>query len=314
MINFMVDKGYVLCNKRGLYKLIKAVEDNQSPVGSDEWGARGRPKKESAKRKHCASEVIMPLNTQLKMTNIKGSPTMINPSRFHFDGPNGVYEKEQLYDDKIFGNRTSEEQSNSTTMKLIAEQGDGFDRDSLLGRRGWKGKHMLRMIPVKFCDNLESLFTCSGPISLDGETIDICTYIGKVDSDLRVDRALNIGPPSLERVYRLYFPLRAFPPPENLNDISQSANFARVRDYLYHKNGMKCIGYGGGNKNERIFKCKSPDEQSVELIREKGKQSCPYGFTVRWDKYGFYIHLLGGQNRSTNCGCPWHCCKHFWQM
>lgn len=171
-----------------LNKLIKAVEDNQSPVGSDEWGARGRPKKESAKRKQCASDVIKPLNTQLKMTNIKGSPTMIHPSRFRFGL--GVYEKEKLYDDKIFGSRTSE-QSNSTTMKLIAEQGDGFDRASLLGRRGWKGKHMLRMIPVKFCDNLESLFTCSGPISLDGETIDICTYIGKVDSDLRVDRALK---------------------------------------------------------------------------------------------------------------------------
>lgn len=105
MINFMVDKGYVLCNKRGLYKLIKAVEDNQSPVGSDEWGARGRPKKESAKRKHCASEVIMPFNTQLRMTNLKGSPSFVYPSRFHFDGPNGVYEKEQLYDDKIFGSR-----------------------------------------------------------------------------------------------------------------------------------------------------------------------------------------------------------------
>ena len=47
MIRFMVQGGYVLCKEKCLSDLVRRVEVDHLPVGSDKWGKQGRPTNEA---------------------------------------------------------------------------------------------------------------------------------------------------------------------------------------------------------------------------------------------------------------------------
>ena len=52
----MVQGGYVLCQEKCLSDLVRTVEVDCLPVGSDEWRKQGRPTNEAAAKKTIASE------------------------------------------------------------------------------------------------------------------------------------------------------------------------------------------------------------------------------------------------------------------
>ena len=59
-----------------------------------------------------------------------------------------------------------------------------------------------------------------------------------------------------------------------------------------------------GEERETLFKVFSCKENKRGI--EKAK--CPFKFQVRWDKHGYFVHLLTSLNWHQACGCPWHCC------
>jgi len=247
MIRFMVQEGYVLCKEKCLTDLVRKVEVDHLPVGSDEWRKRGRPTNRAAAH-------------------------------------NRIYK--QCDDDRIF----------CRDMKSISElihtdMGQPAIKDRLLYRyeKGWKDNVLLWLIPIRFRDSLDNLS------KLKAQHIDICTYIG-YSNDMHVrDRSKK----SLDRTYRLYFPPQHFPPPKNLNDGGNSIEFAKVRAHIREGSRVFC----NGGKNEKIFTCNTNYK-----ARHIGP-SCPFGFTVRWDRHGFYIHLLSHLSMYENAGCPFHCCS-----
>ena len=273
MIRFMVQNGYVLCNIKCLYDLVRSTEVDRDPVGSDNWGKRGHPTDEDIEQKQIASEKL----------------------------DSGVIR----FDNKIFGRGRKGSNKLQSIRELSVEEnskGNGSIsaiRDSVMRRNGWKDKVVLRLIPVRFYDDLEELFNMPYMELLHKEQdIDICFYIGH-----------HVNHPDYNpagRVYRLYFPSnkmpndKNFPPPANLNDGGNSIEFAKLKRNIMKNSHVFCRR---GSKNERVFTC--------DRNYKNGQHgpSCPFGFTVRWDKYGFYIHLLSNVNTFTNRGCPWHCCS-----
>ena len=270
MIRFMVQNGYVLCNIKCLYDLVRSTEVDRDPVGSDNWGKRGHPTDEDIEQKQIASEKL----------------------------DSGVIR----FDNKIFGRGRKGSNKLQSIRELSVEEnskGDGSIsaiRDSIMSRNGWKDHLVLQLIPVRFYDDLEELFNVPY-MGHKVQNIDVCFYIGH-----------HVNHPDYNparRVYRLYFPSNEmnddnFPPPTNLNDGGNSIEFAKLKRNIMKKSHVFC---NGGSKNERVFTC--------DRNYKNGQHgpSCPFGFTVRWDKYGFYIHLLSNVNTFTNRGCPWHCCS-----
>ena len=308
MMQFMVQEGYVLCGMNCLYELVRRTEVHRMPVGSDEWGRRGHPTKIATGYKNVASEKICDIKDHRPNTY------QVVPDRFSkiiYSNINAKEPADIRYDDRIFGrgmNSSFELQTISELAKdELAESGNSDTdaepaiRKSVLDRKGWKDSIVLQMIPMKFRDNLEDL----NPYSRE-QRLDVCSYIGYSINYPRSSRSDNllfqdvVHDELLDRTYRLYFSSRSFPPPSNLDDGGNSIEFVKLKCHIREVARVFC---NGGSKEERVFTCSS------NYKREHNQPSCPFGFTVKWDKYGFYIDLLSHPHRYTCRGCPWHCCK-----
>lgn len=254
MICFMVQEGYVLCKEKCLTDLVRRVEVNHLPVGSDEWSKRGRPTKRAA------------------------AQNWMDSKRYN--------------DDKIFRRDVK-----SISDFRYKQNGLPMIRKSrLLDRKGWIDHVMMWMIPIRFCDSLENL------PKLKPQHIDICTYIGYSNDIYGIDEETFEEIVCGTNISRLYFPPQHFPPPKNLNDGGNSIEFAKVRLHIREASHVFC----NGGKNEKIFTC-DKNYKTGHI-----GPSCPFGFTVRWDRHGFYIHLSSTNQKYSirgNAGCPFHCCS-----
>ena len=118
-------------------------------MGSDNWGKRGHPTNEATAQKHIASEKLD--------SSIKSGYVWKSPHRF-IDHP------VIRFDNKIFGRGRKGSNKLQSIRELSVEEnskGNGSIsaiRDSIMSRNGWKDHLVLRLIPVRFYDDLEELF------------------------------------------------------------------------------------------------------------------------------------------------------------
>ena len=170
----------------------------------------------------------------------------------------------------------------------------------------WNGRIVFRfLIPVSFGCDLDLFF--KKETDIDGsiyygkarkhmKTIDICSYIGSEIADEELFY-------SDDRIFRLYFDQETYTPPENIDEAGSSSIFEKLRNEIRavsQRYGSCVICKGNGNNhNEKVFIC---------LAKHKGTAKCPFRFTVRWDKHGYYIHLMARPSVHCN-GCPFHLCK-----
>ena len=108
-------------------------------------------------------------------------------------------------------------------------------RKNVLRRKGWKDSLVMRMIPVKFQDDLEKLadphYTMYHQIDLD-----VCLYVGYCRNYphhiSRLDKILlpdYVEDELLKRTYRLYFCPKDFAPPVNLIEGGKSVEFSKLK-------------------------------------------------------------------------------------
>ncbi|KAL9182702.1 hypothetical protein ACHAXT_013354 [Thalassiosira profunda] len=128
------------------------------------------------------------------------------------------------------------------------------------------------------------------------------------------------------RIARLYFDPATYPPPRNEDGSCDSAVFGRLRNCIEAaaERGTSPVVCNGGNKSEKRFRCrtfyrkkcracrtlKRKCDECREIDGQKhpwGKWSCVFGFSVKWDSFGYYIPLLKSILPECNKGCAWHC-------
>lgn len=180
-------------------------------------------------------------------------------------------------------------------------------RLDVLRESGWRGHIRLMVIPIRTCDWARIGFVLARQRP---KLIDICSYIG----------AGGLGPYwSLHGVeppyqpFRLYFDPAEYPPPLDLDKGGKGPVFDKLRSYIrdISARDLSPVFCNGGNSKYRSkeFACKSKF-RNVDGKRKR----CPFYFQVRWDDYGYYIHLHRICKMSHclikhNCGSAWHCCK-----
>ena len=175
----------------------------------------------------------------------------------------------------------------------------------------WRGKIILCHAKI----TPSELIRCElAPLIQDRlEDADICYYLGAETNY----REMCIG----TEVCRLYFDPKMFPPPPISESADQWPHTETLREYIklkaYHCGSpVICKGSNKGTR-ERIFCCQKCYRASLAnrcqpKLGFKGRISCPFLFTVRWDIVGFYIHLFDfGADRTTfTAGCGFHHCEH----
>ena len=169
-------------------------------------------------------------------------------------------------------------------------------RCNLQEKRGWKASIIFTQVIL--VPNGEK---CTGKKFLavfarnHRPSLDICSYIGSQG-----------GPEAGGRCYyyRIYFNPTEFPPPrKGLEDGAFEELKSRIR--AVSKESGSPVFCNGGNGAEKTFTC------AHNSRNKRGNSShCPFRFTVRWDKHGYYVHLkdLFGM-RVQSSGCPWHLCN-----
>ena len=71
-------------------------------------------------------------------------------------------------------------------------------------------------------------------------------------------------------------------------------------EYMANLGGSPVVCTGGSSNCEKRFKCKV----SYRKRERKGESKrCIFNFTAKWDKHGYYIHLLSESRRYCNNGC-----------
>ncbi|EJK75862.1 hypothetical protein THAOC_02401 [Thalassiosira oceanica] len=165
----------------------------------------------------------------------------------------------------------------------------------LIGKRCWKGQLFL---PV--------LFYWDGDVPGSSADLDKEVYFSNIVEDFGDCRARDHNGDD-----RMYF--TRFDPPENIEDISSSQSFIKLREFIKKSSSDQCglvISSNGGSKRDDRhvwFGCRScifDYPSSLRLKEKKAKKTsnyCPFGFQLRWDDKGYYIHL-------KNSSCPWHTC------
>ena len=133
-----------------------------------------------------------------------------------------------------------------------------------------------------------------------------------LDKDVYFQNIVNFGE------YRLHYHnnddrlyLTRFDPPENMEDISSSRSFIKLKEFIkkdFKWSVWTCYFVFGGSKraDQHVwFGCRSCIfNNPCTLTGKKAKKTsnyCPFGFQLRWDDKGYYIHL-------KNSSCPWHTC------
>lgn len=270
MIRFMVQKGYVPCTAKTVYKFVHQVEEEGLTVGYyDEWsGQRGRPTKSSvARRKRLSS-------WWGKRETFRRGKTLAQYLR---------------------------------PEKRVLDWSHDNARKNLQGREAWKGSIKFNwLVPIKAGDDLDHLFQLQEPNQELGYhdpwrwypnlrqrlfEVDICSYMGRRWSWEK-------------GIHRLYFSPTTYPPPKQSTDTSGNCMvFNKLRGMIREasrKDGSPVFCNGG--VNEKVFICEANG-------RTHNDNWCPFRFTLRWDEYGYYINLMTKDKEKVVCnGCPFHLC------
>ena len=194
--------------------------------------------------------------------------------------------------------------------EVIGNKNGNFGEISKDGTKGWKGIVRFYVIPVEFgnADLIEKaglLYFEEGPHYNMLACLDICQYIGSRQY-LGIHRQYcENGKKSGDRTCKLYFPPSLFPPPIDMDSGGSNSTFCKLKSYIElvsEKEGSPVVCVNGQKeKHFKVFSCKE-NKRGIE------KAKCPFKFQVRWDKHGYFVHLLTSLNWPQACGCPWHCC------
>ena len=226
-------------------------------------------------------------------------------------------------------------------MLGLGYEGD-YVRQGIRDKVSWKGSIVLGVSPTStvYYDPGSMLCSC---------TIDICSIIGNTDIAAKIDPAMhndanvNINysrskkwkqlckkenlPPlkwdkrkiedsekMRERITKLYFDRRTFPPPKN--GLDDNIVFGHLRNYIElsaKRCGSPVVCNGNGHhSNERRFRCRRWYRRRNQQLKERrvyNKVSCTFTFSVKWGRFGYYIPLLENRDQWYNYGCGWHCCQ-----
>jgi hypothetical protein len=131
-----------------------------------------------------------------------------------------------------------------------------------------------------------------------------------------------VDPALKRRIAKLYFPPKKFAPPTN-NDPDRVVlcNLRKCIRQAAADGGSPVICIGQSNPNEMRFRCKhwyrrrktkAYDGSSNNDKNRKhpyNSYCCTFTFTVKWDKFGYYISLLRSIIADSNMGFAWHCCE-----
>lgn len=273
---------------RALYRLIQRSEKGL-PIHNNDWGLQVKLTEDAEEEDTIASRV--------KRRRGDEDPIMI------------AWDSEQ--DDSELLARWERWEPSPHVPKKRAVIGDkvmaesSYARWGLMNEKGWKGQIRLRVYPVDIDDisnpgyHLSFLSVC--------QLNDICSYIG--GSDLFHGREFDRERfhQSEKRICRLYFDRRAYPPPAQLSEGGSCPMFVELKNYIRRnakidRSPVIC----NGGKDHKRFTC-----NKHYTDRTGKRRKCPFGFQVRWDEYGYYIHLLDSkaQKNIHCCGQAWHCCK-----
>lgn len=268
MIKFMIDEGYVPVKSKCFYDLIRDTEIRGLPVGDDNWNSVGRPTREVAAKKN---------------HNKDGS----------------------CYRDKdIFPMRKDKEKKAKLAAKKVSWLNYKHDdaKPSLWGKRGWKGSIVFRpysLAMITYDTDLVDVEKSYFDYCNERDWVDICSYIGG-----SYHPETNYG----DRIYRIYFNLNQFPPPENLGEGGSCSTFVKLSNYIHNlscESGSPVTCNGNEGENGKRFSC----AYNREARKQPNCIYCPFGFTVKWDDIGYYIHLMKVESARMNCnGCQWHLC------
>ena len=272
IIKFLVAEGYVPVKANCLYNLIRDTEEKGLPVGNDNWSCVGRPSRSAKKEK--------------------------NPDRSgHRDKT--TYDKESA-------------KKNEAKKVSALIQDDGQAKPSLCGKMGWLGSLVFppeSLAAVHLGDDLADVKMWLLEYARNFEIPDLCNFIGGYQNDLtRTDPRLLKKLPACRlkgMIHRIYF--TGFKTPRNLGEAGSCITFDNLRSFIQkhaRASGSPVVCNGGGPDKKR-FTCihNSETQNQPESVR------CPFGFTVKWDEIGYYVHLSKGETEKLNPnGCQWHLC------
>jgi hypothetical protein len=111
-----------------------------------------------------------------------------------------------------------------------------------------------------------------------------------------------------DRIDRLYFCPKMFPPPCCVGDLTGSG-FDRLKGYIKRSaslGGSSVCCNGVNAQGGKKFRCANSLRRSREKGASKDVCKCPLSFTVKWDSVGYYIPLLRCCGSRYNNGCGWH--------
>ena len=82
-----------------------------------------------------------------------------------------------------------------------------------------------------------------------------------------------------------YFHPKQFATPTNLDNADKTETYAKLVKYIYEVSercGTPVVSSGSSHPGSKRFVCK-----------HSKKHNCKYRFILKWDRFGYYIHLSG---------------------
>lgn len=146
----------------------------------------------------------------------------------------------------------------------------------------FEGQFTMALLPVILYDNQKTSGKSKVP-QIDAAALysppqqhDVCDFI------------------SVSTDERLYFSPKQFPTPIDLNEAGKNSTFQLLRTYIEYasEKGGSPVVCKYGKPGSKRFVCKH-------------SKDCKYFFLVKWDKYGYYIHLYN-EKLEQHVGNRWH--------
>jgi hypothetical protein len=132
--------------------------------------------------------------------------------------------------------------------------------------------------------------------------VDISDYMGLTEG---THKKVGIGG-------RIYFSPHQFPTPLNLA-IAGSANdkvFQLLKKCIqkYCEDAGSPVVCNGGKAGSKKFVCSHKMRARKQKLTTDKRYTCPYSFTVKWDKLGYFIPLRNRHLKRSTCfvGCEYH--------
>lgn len=249
--------------------------------------------------------------------------------RFLFDDHTGVHDMSQ----SVGLTRYEEYQKyNSWWGTVIFKVAPLLNMRSWIAQKSQDGSSVNQVGSIFFEEGHRAAYNAQGEALrpsrrfLDDErsyhTMNITMFLGQQKDDPGYEKWCQQG----TSLCRLYFSPNDFPPPaKGTTNIGQCPGFESLRVYI-RLQAAKCgspVICDGKGPSSRIFRCCNcrDGKEKVTLKRKRegdGKQkqsyACNFHFFVKWDEYGFYIHLNKYQSQAhlplplSTVGYPYHSC------